>query len=39
MAANPMISPTRAKAMLDNLTGNFNSLYINIFGWSQRTPT
>ena len=31
MAANPMISPTRAKAMLDNLTGNFNSLYINIY--------
>ena len=26
-----MISPTRAKAMLDNLTANFNSLYINVY--------
>lgn len=31
MAASPMISPARAKAMLDNLTGNFNSYYINIY--------
>lgn len=31
MAANPMISPARAKAMLDNLTGNFNSYFINIY--------
>lgn len=31
MAATPMISPARAKAMLDNLTGNFNSLFINIY--------
>lgn len=31
MATNPMISPARAKAMLDNLTGNFNSYFINIY--------
>lgn len=34
MATNPMISPTRAKAMLDNLTGNFNSQFINIYSGS-----
>lgn len=31
MATNPMISMTRARAMLDNLTGNFNSLFIGIY--------
>lgn len=31
MAANPMINPTRAKAMLDNLTANFNSQFIGIY--------
>ena len=31
MTATPMISPTRAKAMLDSLTANFNSLFINIY--------
>ena len=31
MATSPMISPTRAKAMLDNLSGNFNSYYIGIY--------
>lgn len=31
MTATPMISPARAKAMLDNLTGNFNSYFINIY--------
>ena len=31
MTATPMISPTRAKAMLDNLSANFNSYYIGIY--------
>jgi hypothetical protein len=31
VAATPMISPARAKAMLDNLTANFNSQFINIY--------
>ena len=31
MTANPMISPTRAKAMLDNLTADFDSYYIGIY--------
>ena len=37
MTATPMISPARAKAMLDNLTGNFNSYYINI--WTGSLPS
>lgn len=31
MSATPMISMTRARAMLDNLCGNFNSQFIGIY--------
>ena len=31
MATNPMISPAGAKAMLDNLSANFNSYYVGIY--------
>jgi hypothetical protein len=31
LSTNPMISMARARAALDNLTGNFNSLFIGIY--------
>lgn len=37
MAANPMISMARARAMLDNFTGNLNSYFINI--WTGAIPS